>query len=84
MYNLQSGYSEDFHKKLALGSLHLGYCIEEAFRDPEVRLFDLLAGGGKHENYKIKLATNITPLISVMIVRGKLLKLLYRLKHGEW
>lgn len=84
VYNLQAGYLEDFHKKLAVGSLHLGYCIEEAFSDPEVRLFDLLAGEGKHENYKKKLSTNITPLISVMIVRGKLLKLLYRLKHGEW
>ncbi|MEO9701059.1 GNAT family N-acetyltransferase, partial [Marinobacter alexandrii] len=84
VYNLQSGYLESFHKKLSIGSLHLGYCIEEAFLDPGVRLFDLLAGGGKNDNYKKRLATDITPLVSVMIVRGTLLKLLYLLKHPDW
>lgn len=81
VYNIQSGYFEQFHRKLALGTLHLGYAIENAFSDPECRCFDLLAGGGKNENYKKRLATNETPLVSIMLVRGRLAKFLYRLKR---
>lgn len=51
-YNIQSGYKEDFDKKIALGSLHFGYLIEEFFYDNAVDQFDLLAGRGKSSNYK--------------------------------
>lgn len=80
VYNIQSGFLESFNRKLALGTLHLGYCIEDAFQDPAIDTFDMLAGGGKNENYKKRLATTITPLVSVMFVRNRLLKLLYWLK----
>lgn len=82
-YNLQAGFVEDFHKKLALGTLHLGYSIEAAFGDDEVEAFDLLAGGGKNEDYKAKLATDRTPLVSLMLVRSRLFKLLYRIKDSR-
>lgn len=81
VYNIQAGYIEGFHPKLALGTLHLGYCIEAAFGDPELNSFDLLAGEGKNENYKKRLANREVPMVSLMVVRGRLLKLLYRLKH---
>lgn len=81
VYNIQAGYIEGFHRKLALGTIHLGYCIEMACSDPEVDSFDLLAGEGKNENYKKRLANREVPMVSLMVVRGRLLKLLYRLKH---
>lgn len=81
VYNIQAGYIEEFHRKLALGTLHLGYCIEAACSVPELNSFDLLAGEGKNENYKKRLANREVPMVSVMVVRGRLLKLLYRLKQ---
>ena len=81
VYNLQSGFLETFHKKLSVGTIHLGYCIENAFTDPDVRHFDLLAGEGKNQNYKKRLATDVTPLVSVMVVRGTLLKFLYLIRR---
>lgn len=79
-YNIQSGFDESFHRKIALGTLHLGYSVEKAFDDPGVHTFDMLAGGGKNENYKERLANRTDPLISVMVVRSRLLKRLYLLK----
>lgn len=83
VYNIQSGFEEAFHKKLSLGILHLGYAIEDAFKDPEITVFDMLAGEGKNHNYKKHLATTRQELISLMIVRGSLLKGLYRLKDSR-
>ncbi|WP_166259610.1 GNAT family N-acetyltransferase [Marinobacter salicampi] len=83
VYNLQSGFEETFHPKLALGTLHLGYAIEEAFNDPEVSRFDMLAGSGKKENYKARIATGSCQLVSLMVVRNPLLKVLYRLKDSK-
>ncbi|MFV8571114.1 GNAT family N-acetyltransferase [Marinobacter sp. SBS5] len=80
-YNIQAGFIEGFHRKLALGTLHLGYCIESACSAADVDSFDLLAGEGKNENYKKRLANREVPMVSMMVVRGRLLKLLYRLKH---
>ncbi|RBP25696.1 acetyltransferase (GNAT) family protein [Marinobacter pelagius] len=82
-YNLQAGFMEGFHKKLALGTLHLGYSIEAAFENRDVGAFDLLAGGGKNEDYKAKLATDRTPLVSLMLVRSPFFKLLYRIKDSR-
>ncbi|TBW50180.1 GNAT family N-acetyltransferase [Marinobacter halodurans] len=79
-YNLQSGFVENFHRKVALGSLHLGYAIEDAFREPGTALFDLLAGQGKNSNYKQHIATGHVPLVSVMLVRSAFYKWLYRVK----
>lgn len=82
IYNIQAGYAENFHKKIALGTLHLGYSIESAFNDPSVRYFDLLAGEGKNTNYKSHLATDQTPLTTFMIVRSPMFRLLYRIKDA--
>lgn len=52
MYNLQSGYLENFDKKVSLGTLHMGWEIENGFSNPNVKHFDFLAGYGKVEDYK--------------------------------
>ncbi len=83
VYNLQSGFEENVHPKLAIGTLHLGYAIERAFKEEGVHTFDMLAGSGKKENYKQRLATGSEPLLSVMLVRHPILKLLYRLKDRK-
>jgi len=77
VYNIQAGFEESFHKKLSLGSLHLGYAIEEAFRCPVTRRFDFLAGEGKNENYKSRFATESYQFISVMLVKSVLFRALY-------
>jgi CelD/BcsL family acetyltransferase involved in cellulose biosynthesis len=80
VYNIQAGFEVDFHKKLAVGTLHLGYSIEDAFNRPQIKKLDLLAGEGKHENYKARLATHSEKLVSIMLVRSRFFRLLYRLK----
>ena len=42
VYNLQAGYEESFHHKLSLGTLHLGYAIEQAFQVSSISRYDLL------------------------------------------
>lgn len=83
VYNLQSGFEENFHPKLAIGTLHLGYAIEKACQEEGVDSFDMLAGSGKNENYKARFTTWGTPLVSLMFIKNPLLKLLYRLKDRK-
>ncbi|MEX0604292.1 MAG: GNAT family N-acetyltransferase [Marinobacter sp.] len=83
VYNLQSGFEENFHPKLAIGTLHLGYAIERAFQEEGALSFDMLAGSGKNENYKKRLATDSEPLVSLMLVRNPLLKRLYKWKDKK-
>lgn len=80
VYNLQSGYLERFHPKISLGSLHLGYAIEAAFRSADAEHFDMLAGRGKQSDYKRAIANEIMVLKSYKVVRSRLLRTLYRLK----
>lgn len=77
VYNIQSGFQEHPVKGVALGTLHLGYALEQAFLDPAIGCFDLLAGQGKNTDYKAHLATDKTPLISLMVVRHKFYRFLY-------
>lgn len=58
-YNMQAVFVSDFDKKVSLGTLHLGYALEESFRDPAIHLYDFLAGMGKHSFYKDKLKGNV-------------------------
>jgi len=77
IYNLQLGYLEDFDRKVSLGTLHLGYAIEDAFNSPAVHTFDLLAGEGKNSDYKQRLAEPNANLESIMIIRNPVVKALY-------
>lgn len=78
VYNINSGFNEGFHKKIAIGMLHFGYLIESAFNDSSLNIFDFLAGHGKNTNYKAKLATGKIELYSLQIVRSKKLVFLYK------
>lgn len=80
VYNIQGGFEDKFHKKLAPGTLHFGYVIEQCFADCNVQVFDMLAGTGKNENYKARIATDKEPMATVMIVRSWLFRLIYRFK----
>ncbi len=55
IYNIQAGFDEQFDNKVSLGTLHLGYAIEHAFAQHDVRRYDLLAGSGKRTFYKARL-----------------------------
>ena len=77
-FNLQSGYMENFDRRISLGSLHLGFAIEEAFNDPRTSRYDLLAGGGKKNYYKHHFHGEKVHFRTVQLVRGRGLRLLYR------
>ena len=78
IYNIQSGYQENYHKKLALGYLHFGYEIEDIF-NKNIKYYDFLAGDGKNTNYKASLTTQKTELINIQIIRNKKLQIVYQL-----
>ncbi|MDX1408715.1 MAG: GNAT family N-acetyltransferase, partial [Saprospiraceae bacterium] len=81
VYNLQSGFIQDFDRKLSLGTLHMGYAIEDAFNDPDITEFDLLAGSGKREFYKSKYRGVIVVFVTLRVTRSRLLNLLYFAKR---
>ena len=82
VYNIQLGYVENFDKKISLGTLHLGYAIEEAFNNPGIHSFDFLAGEGKNSDYKKRLAELESTLESIMVIRNPVLKIAYR--FNDW
>lgn len=77
IYNMQLGFRPDFHKKISLGTLHLGYAIEQAFNDPDIECFDLLLGDGKNSNYKRHLTDLSREAASWQVMRSPLLKTLF-------
>lgn len=74
-YNIQAGYIENYDKKLSLGTLHLGYSIEQAFNDNMVTGFDLLIGSGKNEFYKNRYKGDLVEFETLRIVRNNAIKL---------
>ncbi len=77
VYNIQAGFDENFHRKLSLGSLHLGYAIEDAFNAEDTYRLDMLAGQGKNEDYKSRFATDQYQFISAMLVKSAMFRALY-------
>ena len=77
IYNIQLGFREGFDKRVSLGTLHLGYAIEQAFEDPQISAFDLLEGQGKQSNYKSHLAEEHAILKSSRWFRNPLLALIF-------
>ncbi len=80
-YNIQSGFNQTFDKKLSLGTLHMGYAIEDAFNDKSVVNFDMLAGGGKSEYYKSKYRGQIVDFVTLRVTTSRILKLWYIINH---
>jgi hypothetical protein len=81
IYNLQTGFNENYDKKVSLGTLHLGYAIERAFNDPQVRQYDLLAGGGKKTFYKQHFKGESIEFFTILLVRNPMLKLVYSVRQ---
>lgn len=79
-YNLQAGYLEDLDRKVALGTLHLGYAIEESFRDPDILYYDLLAGYGKKSFYKTRFKGETVHFLTMQFARHPLMRSIYRLQ----
>ena len=77
-YNIQAGYLLDLDKKISVGLLHLGYAIEEAFENSNVREFDLLAGEGKNTFYKSHFGSNKYRFSSWQIIKNPYLAYLYK------
>ena len=77
VYNMQIGFKEYLNKKVSVGTLALGYSIEQAFQQPQVKRFDLLAGQGKNSNYKAHLNHTTTAFITRQIIRDKTLVGIY-------
>ncbi|WP_144392650.1 GNAT family N-acetyltransferase [Pleionea sediminis] len=80
---ISGGYLENFNKRLALGTLHLGYMLEECFKNADVYYFDLLEGKGKNVNYKKKLAKTGPKMITQRCIRSQLLKLIFKF-YDKW
>lgn len=76
MNNIQSGYLEQYDKRVSLGTLHLGYAIEQCCNDTAVDSFDLLAGYGKNSNYKASLTRNEVVVQTISYVRSPVYKTL--------
>lgn len=77
VYNLQAGFDEAFHRKLSLGTLHLGYAIERAFNQPSSHSYDLLAGSGKKTFYKARFNGQHVDFPTLDFVRSPLLRVAY-------
>lgn len=76
-YNIQSGFTEDIHKKISLGMLHFGYAIENAFQK-ETIVYHFLAGEEKNTQYKERLTKEHIPMIDMQIIRSPFNKLLFK------
>ena len=77
VYNIQAGFDENFHKKIALGYLHFGYEIEHAYTRG-LKVYDFLAGEGKKTQYKEQLTNELLNVVEIQVVRSRALRLLYR------
>lgn len=77
-YNLQAGFEENFDHKVSLGTLHLGYAIEECFNTGSVRYYDLLAGYGKNSFYKSRFHGESVQFLTVQFARHPLMRGIYR------
>ena len=69
VYNIQSGYEESFGHGLSLGKAHLGHIIKSCFHSKDIMAFDLLAGSGKHMNFKKSLSGSEKNISTVALLR---------------
>ena len=77
VYNLQSGFDIAVDSRISPMLLHLGMVIEAAIDNGHHR-FHLLAGAGKHANYKQGISTDEHNLIDIQIIRDRALASAYR------
>lgn len=76
IYNIQAGFDQSIHSKIAPGYLHFGYALEQAFNS-KTTCYDFLAGEGKNTPYKETLTKTQLDIVDMQVIRKKLLKSLY-------
>jgi CelD/BcsL family acetyltransferase involved in cellulose biosynthesis len=76
-YNLKMGFDPAAERGFSLGLIHFGYALEAA-AGAGVATYDFLAGSGRRTDFKAHLAQLHEPLATVQLVRGPLLRSLYR------
>ena len=69
VYNIQSGFREDFGQAISLGKVNFGFLIKDCFINQDIHGLDFLIGNGKHTNYKKNLKTKEITFVSVSIYR---------------
>ncbi len=79
-YNIQSGYKDGVDKKIAMGSLTIGYAIEYYCDKPELKYYDFLAGEGKKSNYKVRIAKLELKIKTMQFVSSPMRRYLYKIK----
>jgi len=77
IYNIQAGFDESVHKKIALGYLHFGFEIENTFNSG-YKVYDFLAGNGKNSPYKKHLTKESVNITTLQYIRSPILRLLYK------
>lgn len=77
-YYLASAFAPEVERGLTPGYLHFGYTIESACGSG-VERFDLLAGRGKHRDYKSDLGGETLELRSMQLLRAPSLKFVNRI-----
>ena len=81
-FNIQSGFKDGVDKKIAMGSLTLGYAIESYFESHGITYYDFLAGTGKNTNYKDRIATPKTQVVTEQLIYSLKLRFLYYIKDS--
>ena len=76
-YNIKMAFDPSFSTRVSLGLIHLGFAMEAASAQG-VKLYDLLAGPGRANDYKRHLSQERRALSCVQMLRGPLLPRLYR------
>jgi len=79
-YNIQSGYKENVDKKIAMGSLTIGYAIEQYCLLNTCHYYDFLAGEGKKSNYKERIAKPEIEYESAQFISSSIFRHIYKLK----
>jgi len=75
-YGIALGFDDRFDNRISLGTLHLGYALEDAWRDG-VASYDLMTSARGSQEWKARLATSTIPLVGIQIVRRSWLAALY-------
>ena len=78
VYNLQSGFNSGLDSRISPMLLHMGMSIEAAI-DNGMQRFHLLAGAGKHTDFKAEISTDTHNLVDIQIIRDKKLAAAYRI-----
>ena len=76
VYYLKSAFDPEPARGLSVGYLHFGYAIEAACVEG-ADYFDVLAGPGRHRDYKRDLLTERVPVVTYHAVRKPLPRALY-------